>query len=72
MVNKLAVLALLVRQTTLTQGVHMEPSSSGHFEASFSDLEKIGESNYTHFWMPAPLTLSSRLPNALLMAHVDL
>ena len=42
------------------------------FEASFSDLEMIGSSNYTHFWMPAPLTLSSRLPSARLMAHVDL
>jgi hypothetical protein len=57
---------------SLTRGARAGPTSSGVFEASFSDLEKIGESNYTHFWMPAPLTLSSTLPNARLMAHVDL
>jgi len=57
---------------SLTRGARAGPTSSGAFEASFSDLEKIGESNYTHFWMPAPLTLSSTLPNARLMAHVDL
>jgi hypothetical protein len=42
------------------------------FEAVFTDMEKIGQSNYTHFWMPAPLTLSSGLPSARLMVHVDL
>jgi hypothetical protein len=48
------------------------PSSAPPFQASFTDLEMIGQSNYTHFWMPAPLTLSSSLPSARLMAHVDL
>ena len=48
------------------------PSAAPPFAATFSDLEKIGQSNYTHFWMPAPLVLSSALPNARLIAHVDL
>ena len=47
-------------------------SATPPFQASFTDLEIIGQSNYTHFWMPAPLTLSSSLPSARLMAHVDL
>jgi hypothetical protein len=50
----------------------MRGAASSRFAAVFTDIEKIGESNYTHFWMPAPLTLSSGLPSARLMAHVDL
>jgi hypothetical protein len=76
MVKMLVLPALLLLSgltlASLTRGARAGPTSSGAFEASFSDLEKIGESNYTHFWMPAPLTLSSTLPNARLMAHVDL
>lgn len=48
------------------------PSIASPFVATFSDLKKIGQSNYTHFWMPAPLTLSSSLPSARLLVHVDL
>jgi hypothetical protein len=29
------------------------------FEATFSNVQMIGSSNYTHFWMPAPLVRAS-------------
>jgi hypothetical protein len=42
------------------------------FEATFSNLETIGTSNYTHFWMPTPLTRVSAAPDAPLRIIVDL
>ena len=47
-------------------------SSQVPFEATFSNLETIGTSNYTHFWMPTPLTRVSAAPDAPLRIIVDL
>lgn len=42
------------------------------YTATFSGLQMIGSSNYTHFWMPTPLARLSTAPSAPLLAHVDL
>ena len=42
------------------------------FAATFRDLQMIGSSNYTHFWMPTPLARLSRAADAPVYAHVDL
>jgi hypothetical protein len=42
------------------------------FEASFHDMQQIGSSNYTHFWMPTPLVRATKLSNSSLILHVGL
>jgi hypothetical protein len=46
------MLRLLSALTAFSQ--HQVP-----FEATFHDVQLVGSSNYTHFWMPAPLTRAS-------------
>jgi hypothetical protein len=46
--------------------------ATSEFRATFSDVNIIGQSNYTHFWMPSPLTRASPAPNSPIIVHVDL
>jgi len=62
----------LAMATLLSLALASAGASDVPFEATFSALETIGSSNYTHFWMPTPLARLSAAPTAPLFAHVDL
>ena len=67
-----AALVALRLLTVLGAGLGGAPAASVPFEAIFSGVQTIGSSNYTHYWMPSPLSKVSAAPDAPLYAHIDL
>jgi hypothetical protein len=56
----LVCLSLMSTAAPVGADMMIDPSSADvPFKATFSQVEVIGSSNYTHFWMPTPLVRTS-------------